>query len=72
MFDLLSDLTDSVAEEELITLRKEELELLRDRASEVLKEWGLLTKASQHHCKKTQRLIKVLDRLSRKPSVARA
>lgn len=63
-FDLLSDLTDSVAEEELITLKKEELELLRDRASEALKEWGLLTKTSQHHYKKTQRLIKVLDRLA--------
>jgi len=71
-FDVLSDLTDSVAEEELITLKKEELEFLRDSASEVLEEWELLTKTSQHHYKKTQRLVKVLDRLSRKPSVARA
>ena len=65
-FDLLSDLTDSVAEESLIKLQKEELEFLKDRACEVLKEWELSTKTSQHHYKKTQRLIKVLDRLSRR------
>jgi len=64
-FDLLSDLTDSVMEESLIKLQKEELEFLKDRACEVLEEWEFLTKTSQHHYKKTQRLIKTLDRLSR-------
>jgi len=61
VFDLLSDLTDSVAEKELIKLQREELELLKDRASEALKEWELLTKTSQHHYEKTRRLIEMLN-----------
>lgn len=62
-FDLLSFLADSITEESLIKLEKEDLKVLKNGASEILKQWGFLTKTSQHHYKEAQRLIKILDRM---------
>jgi hypothetical protein len=66
-FDLLSDLIEKVAKGELAKLRKEDLEYLKDRASEVLKSWDALANTAQLHRKKAQRLINTLGLCEKQP-----